>query len=246
MGRRHAQDPGHRSLVADRDRLAASPAIRSASACCRSSPARRRWRCPATTCACSTKSGNEEPRQARSARSSRSCRSRRVPPEPVARGRATSESYLDEFPGFYKTADAGYIDDEGYVYIMGRTDDIINVAGHRLSTGGMEEALRNASRCRRMRGDRHRGRPQGRGPLRLYRPQSGRRPAIRHDIEKEMGGPGAASEDRPGRRLQAPPSRWRGCRRPARERSCAAPSRRSPTASPGTMPATDRRSGDAR
>jgi propionyl-CoA synthetase len=51
------------------------------------------------------------------------------------------ESYLAEFPGYYKTADAGYVDEDGYVYIMGRTDDIINVAGHRLSTGGMEEVL---------------------------------------------------------------------------------------------------------
>ena len=51
------------------------------------------------------------------------------------------EAYLDEFPGYYKTADAGYIDDDGYVYVMSRTDDIINVAGHRLSTGGMEEVL---------------------------------------------------------------------------------------------------------
>ena len=51
------------------------------------------------------------------------------------------ESYLVEFPGYYKTADAGYIDEDGYVYVMGRTDDIINVAGHRLSTGGMEEVL---------------------------------------------------------------------------------------------------------
>jgi propionyl-CoA synthetase len=50
-------------------------------------------------------------------------------------------SYLDEFPGFYKTADAGYMDDDGYLYVMSRTDDIINVAGHRLSTGGMEEVL---------------------------------------------------------------------------------------------------------
>jgi propionyl-CoA synthetase len=51
------------------------------------------------------------------------------------------ESYLAEFPGYYKTADAGFRDDDGYLYIMGRTDDIINVAGHRLSTGGMEEVL---------------------------------------------------------------------------------------------------------
>jgi propionyl-CoA synthetase len=51
------------------------------------------------------------------------------------------ESYLAEFPGYYKTADAGYKDDDGYLYVMSRTDDIINVAGHRLSTGGMEEVL---------------------------------------------------------------------------------------------------------
>ena len=51
------------------------------------------------------------------------------------------ESYLAEFPGYYKTADAGFIDEEGYAYVMARTDDIINVAGHRLSTGAMEEVL---------------------------------------------------------------------------------------------------------
>jgi propionyl-CoA synthetase len=50
-------------------------------------------------------------------------------------------AYLDEFPGYYKTADAGLMDDDGYLFIMARTDDIINVAGHRLSTGGMEEVL---------------------------------------------------------------------------------------------------------
>ena len=49
--------------------------------------------------------------------------------------------YLREFDGFYTTADAGYIDEEGYIYVMARTDDIINVAGHRLSTGAMEEVL---------------------------------------------------------------------------------------------------------
>jgi propionyl-CoA synthetase len=50
-------------------------------------------------------------------------------------------AYLAEFPGYYKTADAGYIDDDGYLFVMARTDDIINVAGHRLSTGAMEEVL---------------------------------------------------------------------------------------------------------
>jgi propionyl-CoA synthetase len=51
------------------------------------------------------------------------------------------ESYLTAYPGYYQTADAGYCDADGYLYIMARTDDIINVAGHRLSTGAMEEAL---------------------------------------------------------------------------------------------------------
>jgi len=52
-----------------------------------------------------------------------------------------AKSYLSHFPGYYETADAGYMDADGYLYIMARTDDIINVAGHRLSTGGMEEVL---------------------------------------------------------------------------------------------------------
>lgn len=51
------------------------------------------------------------------------------------------EAYLATYPGYYNTSDAGFIDADGYVFIMGRTDDIINVAGHRLSTGGMEEVL---------------------------------------------------------------------------------------------------------
>ena len=51
------------------------------------------------------------------------------------------KSYLNHFPGYYETGDAGYIDEDGYLYIMARTDDVINVAGHRLSTGAMEEVL---------------------------------------------------------------------------------------------------------
>jgi propionyl-CoA synthetase len=51
------------------------------------------------------------------------------------------KSYLSHFPGYYETGDAGYIDTDGYLYIMARTDDVINVAGHRLSTGAMEEVL---------------------------------------------------------------------------------------------------------
>jgi propionyl-CoA synthetase len=51
------------------------------------------------------------------------------------------KSYLEQFPGYYETGDAGMIDEDGYLYIMARTDDVINVAGHRLSTGAMEEVL---------------------------------------------------------------------------------------------------------
>ncbi len=51
------------------------------------------------------------------------------------------ESYMTTFPGYYETSDGGYIDEDGYVYVMGRMDDVINVAGHRLSTGAMEEII---------------------------------------------------------------------------------------------------------
>ena len=60
------------------------------------------------------------------------------------------KSYLAHFPGYYETGDAGYVDQDGYLYIMARTDDVINVAGHRLSTGAMEEVLaahRDVAEC---------------------------------------------------------------------------------------------------
>ena len=55
------------------------------------------------------------------------------------------EAYLSKFPGYYETGDAGYIDDDGYIFVMSRTDDVINTAGHRLSTGAMEEVVSNHS-----------------------------------------------------------------------------------------------------
>jgi propionyl-CoA synthetase len=54
-------------------------------------------------------------------------------------------SYLSTFEGYYLTGDGGYLDEDGYLFVMGRTDDVINVAGHRLSTGGMEEVLASHS-----------------------------------------------------------------------------------------------------
>jgi propionyl-CoA synthetase len=59
-------------------------------------------------------------------------------------------AYFEHFPGYYETGDAGYIDDNGYVFVMARTDDVINVAGHRLSTGALEEVLashRDVAEC---------------------------------------------------------------------------------------------------
>ena len=52
-------------------------------------------------------------------------------------------AYMTAKPGYYDTGDAGMIDKDGYVFVMSRTDDVINVAGHRLSTGAMEEVYSN-------------------------------------------------------------------------------------------------------
>jgi propionyl-CoA synthetase len=60
------------------------------------------------------------------------------------------QAYLSDFPGYYKTADAGFLDEDGYLYVMTRTDDVINVAGHRLATGAMEEVVsshRDVAEC---------------------------------------------------------------------------------------------------
>jgi propionyl-CoA synthetase len=55
------------------------------------------------------------------------------------------QSYLTTFPGYYETGDAGFVDEDGYIHVMSRTDDVINVAGHRLSTGAIEEVLASHS-----------------------------------------------------------------------------------------------------
>ncbi len=136
-----AEKAGDRSLVADRDRLGhrgQSDGARHAAGEARladrgDAGLRRAHRRRGVPRACPP---------TRWARSSSSCRCRRhacrrCGSRTSASRRATSR----EFPGYYKTADAGFKDEDGYLFIMGRTDDIINVAGHRLSTGGMEEVL---------------------------------------------------------------------------------------------------------
>ena len=137
------------------------------------------------------------------------------------------ETYLTTFPGYYQTADAGYLDDEGYVFVMARTDDIINVAGHRLSTGRWRRCWRTPGR-RRVRRHRRRGRPERPASRRLSRPESGRGAAARRD--RGRGRALGAREDRPGRGVQD-----RGRRRAAAEDALGK--------DPARDDATDRRRG---
>jgi propionyl-CoA synthetase len=116
----------------------------------------RPCRCRAKTCRCWMRPAIPSSR-ARPARSPSSCR---LPPSCLptlwnndARFR---RAILSEFPGYYTTSDAGYIDADGYAYVMARTDDVINVAGHRLSTGPDGRGGRQAQGRRRMRGGRRR------------------------------------------------------------------------------------------
>ena len=112
-----------------------------------------------------------------------------------------AESYLEEFPGYYKTADAGYKDEDGYVFVMSRTDDIINVAGHRLSTGGMEEVLAahpDVAECAVLgiKDDM-----KGEVPCGFIVLEGRRQPPARGDREGDRGA--GAREDRPGGGVQA-------------------------------------------
>ena len=130
------------------------------------------------------------------------------------------ESYLKEFPGYYKTADAGFIDEDGYLTILGRTDDIINVAGHRLSTGGMEEVVASHPDVAECAVLGVKDEIKGEQPCGFLVLKAGvNRPP--EEIEKEVVEAGAR-QDRPGRGVQDGDRRRRACRRPARARSCAA------------------------
>ena len=126
------------------------------------------------------------------------------------------------FPGYYETGDAGMIDEDGYLYIMARTDDVINVAGHRLSTGAMEEVLAGASRRGGMRGDRRRGRAQGAAPARAS--SASTRAAARDAARRWSAECVALVRDRIGPVAAFRSRSWStACPRPARARSCAAP-----------------------
>ena len=142
MGGGEAGRAGHRPLVADRDRLRRStqnPVGLGMLPVKYGSPG---VPMPGYDVRVLDDAGHAGDARRRSATSSSNCRCRRAACRRC--GMPTSDfakPISTEFPGYYKTADAGFIDEDGYLYIMARTDDIINVAGHRLSTGGMEEVL---------------------------------------------------------------------------------------------------------
>ena len=170
-----ARHPGDRPLVADRDRLAdrrqpgrhraaADQARLADPADARLGRAGARHR---TASRSPTGDGRRDRRQAADA-ARRRCRRCGTTTS------ASSRSYLSAFDGYYLTGDGGHIDDDGYLFVMGRTDDVINVAGHRLSTGGMEEVLAVAPGRRRVRGHRRGRRDQGPGAARVRRAE-GRR-----------------------------------------------------------------------
>jgi propionyl-CoA synthetase len=110
-------------------------------------------------------------------------------------------TYLDPYPGYYLTADAGYIDERGYVFVMARTDDIINVAGHRLSTGARRGGLGRTSRRCRVRCDRSRRRTQGQVPVGLLVLKAGvQRPEehiVKETVQLVRDGIGPVASSRP-------------------------------------------------
>ena len=134
--------PVDRPLVADRDRLADRGQPARAGADADQGRARRPCRCPGSTCGCSTRRRRARSGRGSRARSASGCRCR---PARCRRCGSDDEryvaSYLSAFAGYYLTGDGGYVDEDGYLFVMGRTDDVINVAGHRLSTGSLEAVL---------------------------------------------------------------------------------------------------------
>ena len=195
------QGAGDRSLVADRDRLGdrrqsgrARPAAGQARLADGADAGLRRARRRRAVQGGGGQPDGLDRRQAAAA-ARRACRRCGTQDERFR------ESYLAEFPGYYKTADAGFKDEDGYLYIMSRTDDIINVAGHRLSTGGMEEVLaahQDVAECAVIGiADELKGEV----PCGFIVLKSRRQPAA--DRDREGVRRAGAREDRPGRGLQA-------------------------------------------
>ena len=126
--------------------------------------------------------------------------------------KATAPSYLADFPGWYRSGDAGMIDEDGDVWVMGRTDDIINVAGHRLSTGAMEEVLASHKDVAECAVVGAKDELKGQVPLGLVVLKAGVNRA-QDEVAKELV---ALVRERSARwRRSARRGWWRGCRRRA-------------------------------
>ena len=166
----------------------------------------------ATTSACSTRQGDA----GAAGRSAHICVRLPLPPgcSPTLWGSDERwvEAYLSQHPGYYLTGDAGYIDDDGYLFVMSRIDDVINTAGHRLSTGAMEEVLAEPSGRRRVRGGR-RGRRASRARCRSGSPCSRRASTATRTRSPASSSPPSAT-DRARRLVQAGARRARAAQDP--------------------------------
>ena len=138
---RPARHPGRRPLVADRDRLAGRRQPARAGGAAGQGRARRPCRCPGWDVRVLDPAGAPVPPDVDGALVMKLP----LPPGALPTLWRDDEryvsSYLSRYPGFYLTGDGGHVDADGYLFVMGRIDDVINVAGHRLSTGAMEEVL---------------------------------------------------------------------------------------------------------
>ena len=134
-------------------------------------------------------------------------------------------SYLSAFPGYYLTGDGGYIDEDGYLFVMGRTDDVINVAGHRMSTGSIEAVLAAHPAVAECAVIGVADEIKGQVPRGLVVLKAG---ASADGLAEELSPRCARTSARsPASR---PSTSFPRCRRPGRARSCARPCAASPTA----------------
>ena len=182
---RTAGHPGHRPLVADGDGLGHRRQPDGPGADARPSRGLPPCPCPDTTCTWSTPSGEDVP----AGTNGEIVLRLPLPPGclPTLWGddQRFTDSYLSAYPGCYLTGDGGHLDADGYLFVMGRTDDVINVAGHRLSTGEMEEVLASHPAVAECAVIGVSDRDQGTGAARLRGAQGrrGRRPgALRAEL----------------------------------------------------------------
>ena len=149
-------------------------------------------------------------------------------------------SYLSAYPGYYLTGDGGYLDEDGYLYVMGRTDDVLNVAGHRLSTGSLEAALaghKAVAECAVI-GVHDDLKGQVPRALVVLKAQGVDAEADGDRIKRELVA-GSAPRWGPWRPCARSTS-WPACRRRGRARSCARQCASWPTAKPPSCPPRSR------